>query len=256
MGTNFSTCKYFKDNFIHMATIISRIKQVADSLNISIRQLERDINASHGSVQKAITRDADVGAELVRTICSRYAINPVWLLTDTGEMKMPLPQGMVKEPVVNYAKKAKEPDVIYINLDERGNKPIPILDIQASAGYPMEIGKPEFLKECPVLSISWPQFQQGENIMIQIKGPSMEETLYHGDWVICRRLNNPIEEIRDGYIHVIVTGRNEGGEVVCKRLLTGLAVKATSFYKVITLSLLPIPNRQKIFCRYGRLNLR
>jgi phage repressor protein C with HTH and peptisase S24 domain len=123
------------------------------------------------------------------------------------------------------ASQVNEPREIYINLDASGNKPIPIIDIQAAAGYPSEIGNPVFLQNCPTVSITWPQFKNGEHVMMEIKGNSMEDTIYHGDWVICRRLFNPVEEIKDGYIHVVVTGNKEGGEVVCKRVLNRLASK-------------------------------
>lgn len=113
---------------------------------------------------------------------------------------------------------ATQPTVIHIDLDSKGNKPIPILDIQAAAGYPYNIDKPAYLQHCPVITMSWTQFKQGDYLMIQIKGDSMQNTLYHGDWVICRRLANPKTDIRDGYIHVVVT--LDG--VVCKRVINRL----------------------------------
>ena len=49
----------------------------------------------------------------------------------------------------------------------------------------------------------------------------MFDTLFHGDWVICRRLDN-FTDIRDGYIHVLVTFE----EVCVKRILNRVKQRA------------------------------
>lgn len=91
---------------------------------------------------------------------------------------------------------------------------IPMLDIPAAAGLPYHIGEARFLQDLPV--IYWPGevFKHGLHIAIQITGDSMEPVLFSGEWVICKMLDDPAKQIRNGNIYIVVT--TEG--VVAKRL--------------------------------------
>lgn len=91
---------------------------------------------------------------------------------------------------------------------------IAMLDIPAAAGLPYHVGEVRYLSDLPV--IHWPGevFKHGLHIAIQIAGDSMEPVLYSGEWVICKMLDDPGRQIRNGNIYVVVT--TEG--VVAKRL--------------------------------------
>lgn len=103
---------------------------------------------------------------------------------------------------------------IAIKESELFSASIPMLDIPAAAGLPYHIGEARFLDDLPV--IHWPGevFKHGQHIAIQITGDSMETVLYSGEWVICKKLDDPISQIRNGNIYVVVT--HDG--VVAKRV--------------------------------------
>ena len=94
------------------------------------------------------------------------------------------------------------------------SRAIPILDARAAAGWPYTIDHSGFLGSQPTLSLPPPWFRSGEYVLIQIEGDSMHPTIYNGDWVFIRKLEK-ITEIKDGYVHVVLT--RDG--IVCKRLL-------------------------------------
>ena len=91
---------------------------------------------------------------------------------------------------------------------------IPILDARAAAGWPYTLDNSSFLFSQPTLSLPPPWFRSGEYVLIQIEGDSMHPTIYNGDWVFIRKLEN-VNEIKDSYVHVVLT--HDG--IVCKRLL-------------------------------------
>ena len=181
-------------------------------------------------------------------------LNPTWLMTGRGPMEVNYLEGEDENNVnhsvnysVNYSPKSqtkstqkKQPEageevpgyakrnvhkkqtslvhpqaeIIEVPVNETGNPTIVQLDIQAAAGLPYHVDDPEYLKDKPAFSLPGEQYQRGEYFSIQVNGDSMEDTIYHGDWLICERVYD-LTEVKDNYVHVIVT--KEG--VVTKRVL-------------------------------------
>jgi phage repressor protein C with HTH and peptisase S24 domain len=48
-------------------------------------------------------------------------------------------------------------------------------------------------------------YRNGSFRAFQVSGESMQSTLYEGDWVICRYVERWDRDIRDTYVHVVVT---------------------------------------------------
>lgn len=64
-----------------------RYKQVADALQLSINQFEKEIGVKQSRISKAVQRNADISEDIVLRITTKYPnINRVWLLTGIGEM--------------------------------------------------------------------------------------------------------------------------------------------------------------------------
>lgn len=159
--------------------------------------------------------------DLITDIANMFAdININWLLTGKGFpfVTAPIPEqtatSMVQEPepIFNLIKKTAQ--IIPVVVDADGESLITIIDAQAAAGLPYNLENPVYWREKPHFRMPWPQFKSGDYILIQITGDSMTPTIYNGDWLCCKRIND-YKEVRDGYIHIIVS--NEG--VVCKRVL-------------------------------------
>ncbi len=102
-----------------------------------------------------------------------------------------------------------------VTVDNTGKENIVMVDVKAAAGYGSSIQEPSFFKKLPAFSLPGPQFRNALFRAFEVDGDSMYDTLDHGDWVICRYLDQSFHEIKDGYIHVLVTQ----DEVWVKRLL-------------------------------------
>ena len=59
---------------------------IAEKKNVSINRLETLLGASHGSIRKAIERDADIKSSTLEKIVSTFPdINKEWLYSGVGE---------------------------------------------------------------------------------------------------------------------------------------------------------------------------
>jgi phage repressor protein C with HTH and peptisase S24 domain len=102
-----------------------------------------------------------------------------------------------------------------ITVDEAGDENIVMVDTKAAAGYPTRFLEPEFYKELPAFKLPGTDYRNGTFRCFQIDGDSMQDTLQHGDYVIARFCDDFTNDIREGYIHVVVTNDN----VLVKRVL-------------------------------------
>jgi phage repressor protein C with HTH and peptisase S24 domain len=99
-------------------------------------------------------------------------------------------------------------------VDEFGNDNIVMVDVKAAAGYVTRHLEPSYMQSLQAFKLPGPQFRNASYRAFEVSGDSMFDTLYHGDWVICQHVDG-FSNIRDGYIHVIVTHE----EVMVKRIL-------------------------------------
>jgi transcriptional regulator with XRE-family HTH domain len=207
-------------------TINQRIKIVRIDNNLSQEQFADAISVTRATISQIELGHQQPTVEAIRSIVRIFNISYSWLM-DATEETAPIkeykslenkPATVIKESkdLINKSDK-----IVPVVVDSEGNNQISILDIQAAAGLPANFDNPAYFSQLPVFSMPWPQFKSGDYTLIQITGDSMQPTIYHSDWVICKRLNTFLD-IRDGYIHVVVT--RDG--VVCKRVLNRVDKRA------------------------------
>ena len=109
-----------------------------------------------------------------------------------------------------------------------GDENIVMVDTKAAAGYPTRYLEPEFYKELPAFKLPGSDYRNGTFRCFQIEGDSMQESIQHGDYVIGRFCDNHFKDVRDGYIHVVVTNDT----VLVKRLVN----KAETEHKMYLIS--------------------
>ena len=119
------------------------------------------------------------------------------------------------------ARRFQAPTVV--TVDNGGQENIVMLDAKAAAGFPANLDNPQYFKDQPTMSIPTHHFKNGSFIALQATGDSMHPTLYNHDWIFCKYLEDPMNNIREGYIHVLLT--KEG--VVVKRLLNRIEERGT-----------------------------
>lgn len=104
---------------------------------------------------------------------------------------------------------------VVVTVDEEGQENIVMVDTKAAAGYPTRYLEPEYYKELPAFKLPGTDYRNGTFRCFQIDGDSMQDTIQHGDYVIGRFCDNHFRDVREGYIHVIVTNDN----VLVKRVI-------------------------------------
>ncbi len=88
---------------------------------------------------------------------------------------------------------------------------IPLIDIEAKAGYSNNYDSQDFLDELERFKV--PGFKDGEHRIFEVEGKSMIPTLFPNDYVICQPLDD-FEKLVDNTLAVVVSEDS----VVVKRL--------------------------------------
>ena len=138
---------------------------------------------------------------MLQDMAARYPVSLDYIITGK---KSPESKQEIVKPVV-------------VTLDQSGQDNIAMVDAKAAAGYLAGHTDPEFFHELPVFNLPDARFRNGTFRCFQVEGDSMNDTIYHNDWVIARYADDP-RNTRDGFVHVIVT--NDG--IVVKRLFNTL----------------------------------
>lgn len=138
-------------------------------------------------------------AELIYAKC-RY-INPSWLLTGEGTMLSP------SSAASNSITPSKSsPSIPTAHHAPQGSKTgIPLIPLDAVAGFPAESGGGVRLEDCERYVI--PEFEnKGANFLIRVSGDSMVPLYYSGDLLACRKITD-IRFFQWGTVYVLETSQ-------------------------------------------------
>jgi phage repressor protein C with HTH and peptisase S24 domain len=122
----------------------------------------------------------------------------------------------------------KEYQPVVVTVDPSGQENIVLVNTKAAAGYPTRYLEPEYYKELPAFQLPGADYRNGTFRCFEVEGDSMTDTLQSGDYVIGRFCDNHYKDIREGYVHVVVTGE----QVLVKRIIN----RAEQENKLILLS--------------------
>lgn len=134
-------------------------------------------------------------AELIYAKC-RY-IDSSWLLTGEG--------AMLQETENNNAPTPKHTVEIAHQVPHGSSEGIPLIPLDAVAGFPAESGGGVCLEDCERYVI--PEFEnKGANFLIQVSGDSMVPLYYSGDLLACRKITD-IRFFQWGTVYVLETSQ-------------------------------------------------
>ncbi len=138
--------------------------------------------------------------------------------------KIDTPLNMVRDPgTLKYDEKTSQiwsaPKIITVTSE--GTEAAVMIDIKAAAGLPYNIDNPLYYSGLPVMMLPKNQFGSGTYICIQARGESMQPTIFHQDWLISKFEDNPVKNIKDNHIYVVVS--KDG--VIVKRIINQLKTK-------------------------------
>lgn len=208
----------------------ARIKRARMELGYTQADFVRELPGLAGkSLSNVETGQNGISEELLRYLLDHHHISPLWVLTGIGNMVLseddnlpPIvfrqhrPTTAVAEPTARYDR--SEPKIIPITVDPAGNETIQQVGSQARASYLQKYLEPEFLRDLPTISLPGAKWRNGTFRAFEVAGDSMQTTLHPGDLVLCQKLYKWPEEIREGYVHIVVTQ----DDILVKRVLNRL----------------------------------
>lgn len=134
-------------------------------------------------------------AELIYAKC-RY-VDSSWLLTGEG--------AMLQETENNNAPTPKHTVEIAHQVLHGSSEGIPLIPLDAVAGFPAESGGGVRLEDCERYVI--PEFEnKGANFLIRVSGDSMVPLYYSGDLLACRKITD-IRFFQWGTVYVLETSQ-------------------------------------------------
>lgn len=134
-------------------------------------------------------------AELIYAKC-RY-VDSSWLLTGEG--------AMLQETENNNAPTPKHTVEIAHQVPHGSSEGIPLIPLDAVAGFPAESGGGVRLEDCERYVI--PEFEnKGANFLIRVSGDSMVPLYYSGDLLACRKITD-IHFFQWGTVYVLETSQ-------------------------------------------------
>lgn len=201
--------------------MISRIAKFIDSLRISIRAFEQQINASNGLIRKAIANNTDIQSKWLSSIAENYPqLDMNWLLTGEGSMIRSNKISEVPNLECTSAMAAVIPDNDFVS--------IPLVEISVAAGCG-GYDNPNYLDVVDTIKMPFAMVQnKGQYFCIRVKGESMTPTILDSSYIIARLLDRAewrdmpdrhvyIVSDRDGraYIKRIKNRLSNNGFIVC-----------------------------------------
>ena len=197
--------------------VYDRLKEFIEHVGLSNNKFAEKVGLSGAQISYMVNSKKKFGVDKLLSIFNEYPeLSADWLLKGEGQM---LGQsGPVHGHLLpSHTDTLKMPQVV--TVDHQGRNNIIEIDAKAAAGFPANIDNPQFYQDLPAFSLPSPQFQHGTFISVQAVGDSMHPTIYHHDWLIAEFIEDPGLNLKEGYVHVIVT--KEG--VVVKRILNRVA---------------------------------
>ena len=109
--------------------------------------------------------------------------------------------------------------MIASSLNNEGPDNISLVGVRLATEYARHgVVEPKFINSLPAFSLPDTAFANGIFRCFVVQDDSMKPTLNPGDWVIARALDNWSTDIRDRFVHVVVTRE----QILVKRVLNQL----------------------------------
>ena len=191
--------------------IHARIKHIIDLLDLNNNSFAKRIGVTSTTVDSITNgrlqsdgnrKRTKPGFDLLNNIIAQCKVNSEYLFGNSD--------------IVFVNEKSNTPHLgmpKVITVNDHGEENVSFIGVQARAGYLNGYGDPEYIESQPTFSM--PTLNNGTFRCFEIKGNSMSTTLYDGDLLFGKFIDD-FDDIVDGRIYVIVSKDNG---VVVKRVL-------------------------------------
>ena len=183
-----------------------RILQFIDTKGIDKRTFFSDTGIKRGLLDSDKLNSTVSDVFLAKILAAYPELNVEWLITGQGEML----KGEVAAP---------EPKIVHFEMPGEDYTAIPVVDIEAAAGF--GAANTDYIDESQLIYLPKSMLRgQRDRLCIKVSGDSMEPTLYNNSRVVIRLLDEgEWEYAQTGEIYV-VTDRE--GQTYIKRLTNNL----------------------------------
>jgi phage repressor protein C with HTH and peptisase S24 domain len=168
--------------------VSKRVGQYIDKKGYSYYAFENSVNASRGSISKAVKEGKSIGSNMLEKILSAYPdLNATWLLTGQGEML----NADLAGDVTTYRLKTDT---------TVESQQIPLYNIEAVAGLIPLFS--DARSQQPIDHISIPYLPKCDGA-VYVTGDSMHPLLKSGDIVLYKQLHDVQNEIFWGEMYLL-----------------------------------------------------
>lgn len=193
-----------------MGNIFSAIKErvlyIAERKGLSKKPFIESLGMTYGNFTGK-AKLTPLNSDAISNILSMFPdIDPTWLITGKGEM--------LKSDVTT-----SEPKIVHFEMPGEDYTAIPVVDIEAAAGF--GAANKDYIDESQLIYLPKSMLRgQRDRLCIKVAGASMEPTLYNNSRIVIRLLDEgEWEYAQTGEIYV-VTDRE--GQTYIKRLTNNL----------------------------------
>lgn len=192
-----------------MKTFIERLQYYMAQKDINDNQMTIAAGLSVGLLGKAKNGGKGLSSLSIEKILLAYDdINPDWLLTGRGSMLKTKEAPSVtptKEQPLSISKDTKKITVQQGKRERKLSKGIPLIPLEAVAGFPATDSEASYLEDCERYII--PEFEaKGANFLIRVSGDSMMPLYNNGDIIACRKIHD-ILFFQWGGVYVLETSQ-------------------------------------------------
>ena len=189
--------------------VADRLKKYIKTREISYYAFENSIDASRGSISKAVKDNKSIGSNVLEKIFQVYSdLNPVWLLTGEGNMLIDNNSDAIANERIIRTFTLKTDT----NID---SQQIPLYDLEAVAGIVPLFN--EGKAAVPSDHISIPHLPKCDGA-IYVTGDSMYPLLRSGDIVLYKEVKDIVNNIFWGEMYLLSID-NEGEEYITVKFI-------------------------------------
>ena len=172
--------------------VSERVGQYIAKKGISYYAFENSINASRGSISKAVKEGKSIGSQVLENILAIYTdLNHAWLLTGAGEIFIDNVEILQNKKIEAFRLKTDR---------ELEHQQIPLYDIEAIAGLVPLFQDSK--SQDPIDHISIPHLPKCDGA-VYVTGDSMYPLLKSGDIVLYKEIHDVANEIFWGEMYLL-----------------------------------------------------
>ena len=176
-----------------MSSIHERIIEIRKNARLTQKGLADQLGVSQAYVSSIEKGKRQVSRNVFDQIVELFNVDAGWLhsggsgqwsnTTQPGQMMQ------VEEVSTGYARGQNE-RILPITVDADNNPNIVMVPVKAQAGYAQQRVEPTFMAELPSFNLPDSRFRTGTFRAFEVDGDSMEPTLYGGDTVVCKYIQD------------------------------------------------------------------